>query len=113
MIDPWVETYRICGTYQSDHVVTELWVEVTETCGTYQSDRVWIDLWVEVTVAYQADRTGVELWSSGVSHLVLGVKVALAPVWNVHCVELTHPPVNSRVEQWELGQKICRSAAAW
>ena len=67
MIESWVEACRICGTYQSDHVVTELWVEVTETCGTYQSDRKGIELWVEVTDAYQADNAGVELLNSGLA----------------------------------------------
>ena len=58
-----MEACRICGTYQSDHAVTELWVEVTETCGTCQSDHVVIDLWVEVTEkhdAYQGGRSEVE-----------------------------------------------------
>ena len=79
MIDSWVEACRICGTYQSDHGVTELWVEVTETCGTCQSDREEIDLWVEVTDACQADRPGVELLSSGAVHSVFCEETVLAP----------------------------------
>ena len=59
-----MEACRICGTYQSDHPVTELWVGVTVTYGTCQSDHVVIGLWVEVTEkcnAYQGGRSEVKL----------------------------------------------------
>ena len=98
MIDSWVEACRTCGTYQSDHEVTEFWVEVTETCGTCQSDREGIELWVEVTDACQADRVGVELLSSGVFHSVSCEEIALAPTWYVHCVGQILPPATSHVE---------------
>ena len=110
MTDSWVEAYRIYGTYQSGHGVTEPWVEVTETCGTYQSDREEIDLWVEVTDACQAGRVGVELLSSGAVHSVLCEEVALAPVWNIHYVGQILLLVTSHVELKGNGQWICRFA---
>ena len=92
-----MEACRICGTYQSDHGVTELWVEVTETYRTCQSDREGIDLWVEVTDACQVDR-GEVLLNSGVVHSASYEEI-LAPVGHVRCVGQIRLLETSHVEQ--------------